>query len=113
MYQRELHDASGAILDNRVVVRVAVAPEGPWSDATTIFDMADPTFRASYCCDATCSPTQILHCDRAGLYGAYALPLAHFPFKEDLPSIDLPFVVSTWDPYGVSLFRVQLALTSP
>ena len=113
MYQRELHDASGGITDNRVVVRVARAPEGPWSDATTIFDMADAGFRASYCCDATCAPTQILHCDRAGLYGAYALPLAHAPAKEDLPSIDLPFVVSTWDPYGVSLFRVQLALASP
>jgi hypothetical protein len=113
MYQRELHDASGAIVDNRVVVRVARQPWGPWSEATTIFDMADAGFRAAYCCGTTCGPTQILHCDRAGLYGAYALPLVTSTAKAGVTTIDVPFVVSTWDPYGVSLFRVQLALTTP
>lgn len=114
MYQRELHGASGAITDNRVIVRVARAPEGPWSDAVTIVDMADPAFRAAHCCDATCGPSQILHCDRAGLYGAYALPFAQVVPKEDLlPTIDLPFLVSTWDPYDVVLFRTRIQLQLP
>ena len=75
VYQRELHDAGGGIVDNRVVARVARAPEGPWSEPATIFDMADPAFQAAHCCGESCPGEQILHCDKAGLYGAYALPL--------------------------------------
>jgi hypothetical protein len=109
LYQRELHDASGAIFDNRVVLRTAKTPEGPWTDAATIFDMADATFRSMYCCGATCAPDQILQCDRAGLYGAYLLPFDRYiPGGQDKPpSVQIPFLVSTWDPYGVVLFHLQ------
>ena len=40
LYQRELHDEAGNIIDNRIVLRVAPKPEGPWSEAVTVIDMA-------------------------------------------------------------------------
>jgi hypothetical protein len=70
LYQRELRDDAGSIVDNRVLVRVATTPEGPWSEAVTIVDMADPVFRDQHCCDATCQGDQVLNCNLAGLYGA-------------------------------------------
>ena len=111
LYQRELHDAGGAIVDNRVVLRVATAPEGPWSDALTIVDMADPAFSAEHCCGATCPGAQVLHCESAGLYGAYLVPAVSVV---ELPGgareLELPFLVSTWNPYNVVLFTTTVRL---
>ena len=112
VYQRELHDDGGNIIDNRVVLRSAAAPEGPWSDVLTIVDMADPAFQAAHCCGDTCPGAQILHCDRAGLYGAYALPLiSTTAMPDDSVELAIPFVVSTWDPYNVVLMSMTVALT--
>jgi hypothetical protein len=112
VYQRELHDADGNIVDNRIVARVAPTPQGPWSEPATIADMADPAFQAAHCCGASCPGEQLLHCDKAGLYGAYVLPLVKVnQVREGLMELDVPFVVSTWDPYNVVLFRTRLALS--
>jgi hypothetical protein len=109
IHQRELHDAGGAIVDNRIVARVSPTPTGPWSEALTIVDMADPTFRAAHCCaPSTCNAQQILHCDKAGLYGAYALPTIGVTPSSAGYQLSIPFVVSTWDPYNVVLFQILL-----
>lgn len=110
VYQRELHDAGGNIVDNRIVLRSAAAPEGPWSDALTIIDMADPAFQLAHCCGATCPGEQLLHCDVAGLYGAYPLPLVRTTITADGPELEIPYVVSTWDPYNVVLMTMRVAL---
>ena len=112
LYQRETHDAGGAVVDNRIVVRVSPAPEGPWSAAVTLIDLADPVFRAQHCCGATCPGDQILHCDKAGLYGAYLLPAAKVTDAAGGGrDLDLPFLVSTWDPYNVVLFSAKVHVT--
>jgi hypothetical protein len=111
MYQRELHDEGGAIVDNRIVLRVATAPEGPWSDALTIIDMADPAFQAAHCCGATCPGDQVLHCDSAGLYGTYLVPAVHVTEEPDGSRVlELPFLASTWNPYNVVLFTTTVRL---
>ncbi len=111
LYQRELHDAAGAIMDNRVVLRVATAPEGPWSDALTIVDMADPAFQAEHCCGATCPGAQVLHCESAGLYGAYLVPAVSVVEQGGgARELELPFLVSTWNPYNVVLFTATVRL---
>jgi hypothetical protein len=111
MYQRELHDDGGAIVDNRIVLRTASDPTGPWSDALTVIDMADPAFGAAHCCGATCVGAQILHCDSAGLYGAYVLP---YPVVTQTDgggwALELPFLASTWNPYNVVLFEARVRL---
>jgi len=112
LYQRELRDGSGNIIDNRVLLRVSASPEGPWSEAVTIIDMADPAFSSSHCCGATCPGNQILHCDRAGLYGAYVVPAVTFAADEDGGTLDVPFVVSTWDPYNVVLFSTRVRVVA-
>lgn len=111
LYQRELHDAGGAIMDNRVVLRVATAPEGPWSDALTIVDMADPAFQAEHCCGASCPGAQVLHCESAGLYGAYLVPAVSVVEQGGgARELELPFLVSTWNPYNVVLFTATVRL---
>ncbi|MBX7084229.1 MAG: DUF4185 domain-containing protein [Nannocystaceae bacterium] len=110
LYQRELHDDGGAIVDNRIVLRVATAPEGPWSDALTIIDMADPAFEAAHCCGTTCEGEQLLHCLVAGLYGAYLLPLSQTAAQGDGFVLTLPWLVSTWNPYNVVLMTAQVEL---
>jgi hypothetical protein len=109
LYQRQLYDGGGNINDNRVILRVARSPEGPWSDALTIVDMADPAFQSAHCCGKTCPGDQILHCDRAGLYGAYLLPsAAATPAGGGAFDLTLPFLVSTWDPYNVVAFTAAV-----
>lgn len=113
VYQRELHDAGGNLVDNRVVLRTANDPEGPFSDAVTLIDMADPAFRAAHCCSdtTTCTDAELLHCDRAGLYGAYALPVIQAEVQGALwLSLRIPILVSTWDPYNVVLFSAGVDL---
>jgi hypothetical protein len=54
---------------------------------------------------------QILHCEAAGLYGAYLLPsITVEPGPGDAVELQLPFVASTWDPYNVVLFTVRIRL---
>lgn len=111
MYQRELHDAGGAIADNRIVLRTAADLTGPWSDAVTVIDMADPAFRAAHCCGATCPGEQILHCESAGLYAAYPLPYPTIARREDgVLEAAVRFVASTWNPYNVVLFEARVLL---
>lgn len=111
LYQRELHDAAGTIVDNRIVLRTASEPTGPWSDAVTVIDMADPAFTAAHCCGPTCPGTQILHCLVAGLYGAYLLPTITVEAGPGgALELQLPFVTSTWDPYNVVLFTTRIRL---
>ncbi len=112
LYQRELHDGGGIITDNRIVLRVAAKPEGPWTDVVTVVDMADPAFQAAHCCGATCPGDQILHCDRAGLYGAYLLPAVTVTpgAAPGSATLEVPFLASTWDPYGVVLFSTRVAI---
>lgn len=110
-YQRELHDGGGAIVDNRVVMRIAREATGPWSDPITVVDMADPAFAAAHCCSATCEGDQILNCFVAGLYAAYALPtVATTDLGGGAYELAIPMLASTWDPYNVVLFSVRLRL---
>jgi hypothetical protein len=112
LYQRQAYGPGGGLVDNRVVARVAPGPTGPWSDAVTITDMADPIFRALHCCGATCPGAQILHCEKAGLYGAYLLPTVKTtPAGGDDLDLELPMLVSTWDPYNVALFSARVRMT--
>lgn len=114
LHQRELHDGSGLIADNRIVLRAARHPEGPWSEAATLIDMADPAFQAAHCCGpASCPGEQVLHCDRAGLYGAYLLPQIDVAEVPGGLELTLPFLASTWDPYDVVLFRSRVTVTAP
>jgi len=111
LYQRELHGEAGRIVDNRIVLRTARHPTGPWSDAVTVIDMADPAVLAEHCCGDTCPGAQILHCLVAGLYGAYLLPAIDVePVAGGSVELQLPFVVSTWDPYNVVLFTARVRL---
>jgi hypothetical protein len=77
----------------------------------TVIDMADPVFVAEHCCGDTCPGAQILHCLVAGLHGAYPLPvIAVEPATGGAVELQLPFVVSTWDPYSVVLFTARVRL---
>jgi hypothetical protein len=106
LYQRELRNGTGQIVDNRVLARFSSSPEGRWSDAVTISDMGESEFRAQHCCGATCAGDEILHCERAGLYAAYALPF----ISADEGVLRVPYLVSTWDPYNVVLFEAAFAV---
>jgi hypothetical protein len=91
-------------LSNRIVARFADRPEGPWSDAIVIHDMADPAFRAAHCCAITdaCAPAEFMHCDRTGFYGAYLFPdvIAHGDGR-----FTVAYTLSSFDPYNVVLFQ--------
>lgn len=109
LYQRQLHDLMGNINDNRVVLRVATKPEGPWSDALTIIDSKDPVFQGAHCCGQTCPGNQIIHCDKGWLYGTYLLPTATAtPAAGGSFDLKLPFLASTWDPYNVAAFTTSV-----
>jgi hypothetical protein len=111
LYQRELHDEVGNIVDNRIILRTAGDPTGPWSDAVTVVDMADPAFMAEHCCGESCPGSQILHCLVAGLYGAYMLPtIGVGRGLGGVMELQVPFLASTWDPYNVVLFTTRIRL---
>jgi hypothetical protein len=104
MYQ-QLSDLSGG---NRMVMQVALRPEGPWS-GETIIAMHDPAFIARHCCVGdTCPGERIIRCDRGGLYGIYPLPLIEASARDDGYELTVPFVASTWQPYNVVLFRTDV-----
>ncbi len=112
LYQRELKNADGWLIENRILLRAAPHPTGPWSEPLTVIDMADPGFQAAHCCTgATCPGERILHCDRAGLYGAYLLPALRVERAADGSiHVEAPFLVSTWDPYNVVTFTAEVDL---
>lgn len=87
---------------NHIVARFADRPEGPWSDAIVVNDMADPAFRAAYCCtpDNNCTGQQFFNCDRTGFYGAYLLPEVT---RAD-GKFTVTYTMSSFDPYNVALF---------
>ena len=88
---------------NRIVARFADRPEGPWSDAIAIHDMADAAFTDHYCCavDNQCTDDQFMNCDRTGFYGSYLLPGVQ-PHADG--SFTVVYTLSSFDPYNVALF---------
>ena len=88
---------------NRIVARFADRPEGPWSDALVVHDMADPQFLAAYCCgaDLSCDGQQFFDCNRTGFYGTYLLPEARVNTDG---SFTVTYTMSSFDPYNVALF---------
>jgi hypothetical protein len=87
--------------ENRIALRSAEAPEGPWSEPEVVASMSDPEFRASHCCSLeSCTGERMINCDRAGFYAPYLLP--DVELHED-GGFSVTFVVSTWDPYNVAL----------
>lgn len=109
LYQQQFYDAMGKINDARVIFRFALAPEGPWSAPLTIIDSNDPAFQSAHCCGSTCPGAQITHCNIGWLYGTYMLPSATAtPVAGGSFDLQLPFLVSTWDPYNVVLFTTSV-----
>lgn len=105
MMFQQLSDTSGG---NNMVLSVAQRPEGPWT-SVPIITMHDPLFAARHCCVGDrCPGEQILHCDRAGLYGIYPLPLIESTRTSEGVVLDVPFTASTWQPYNVVLFRTRV-----
>jgi hypothetical protein len=52
-----------------------------------------------------------MHCAVAGLYGAYILPaISVADAGNGARELDIPFLVSTWDPYNVVLFTTTVRL---
>lgn len=91
--------------NNRIVVRFAEKPEGPWSPAQAMGSLSDPAFRSKYCClGDECAGERLFHCDRAGFYAPYLLPDA--ALRAD-GSFTLDFVMSTWNPYNVALMSAS------
>lgn len=90
---------------NRIVVRFADRPEGPWSDEVTVHDNTDPAFLAQYCCvpEGTCSGERLFNCSKAGFYGTYLFPDP----AVDATGFSITYTMSTWDPYNVALFTAR------
>lgn len=109
LYQRQFYDAMGNISDVRVLFRFATTAEGPWSDPLTIIDSNDPNFQSMHCCGTMCTGSQIVHCNVASLYGAYMLPsTTATPAAGGAFDVQIPFVVSTWDPFNVVAFTTTV-----
>ncbi|MAQ14987.1 MAG: hypothetical protein CMN30_09370 [Sandaracinus sp.] len=105
MMFQQLSDSSAG---NHMVLAVAQEPQGPWF-STRVITMHDPAFQAEHCClGDTCPGNRILHCDRAGLYAIYPLPLIEVSRSSDGVLLDVPFTASTWQPYNVVLFRTRV-----
>jgi hypothetical protein len=88
---------------NRIVARFADRPEGPWSAAIVVHDMADPAFRAAYCCAAAnaCDGMQFFDCARTGFYGTYLFP----DVRRTATGFTVTYTMSSFDPYNVALFE--------
>lgn len=88
---------------NRIVAHVADHPEGPWSASIVVHDMADPAYRAAYCCvpDDSCQGAQFLDCDRTGFYGSYLLPYV----RTSGDRFTVAYTLSSFAPYNVALFE--------
>jgi hypothetical protein len=88
---------------NRIVARFADRPEGPWSAAIVVHDMADPQFLAASCCgsDLSCDGDQFFNCERTGFYGTYLFPDVRTNIDG---SFTVTYTMSSFDPYNVALF---------
>ena len=88
---------------NRIVAHTARAPEGPWGPAVPVLDMADPAFRAQYCCAVAddCQGAQFLNCDQTGFYGSYLLPQV----RTSGDDFTVTYTLSSFAPYNVALFQ--------
>jgi len=94
-------------ISNRIVAYLAADPAGPWSGPMTLLDMADPAFRATYCCTGgTCREPQMFDCDRTGFYGAYLLPDSTGGGTE----LTVAYTLSSFSPYNVALFETTFAI---
>jgi uncharacterized protein DUF4185 len=93
---------------NRIIARFADRPEGPWSDAIVIHDMADPEFRVKYCCASAdqCTGVQFMNCNRTGFYGSYLLP----DVETSNGTFTVSYTMSSFDPYNVALFRTTFTV---
>jgi len=87
----------------RVLMYLAVRPEGPWGQPFVVHDMADPTFRAAYCCtvDDNCTGKQMFNCDQTGFYGTYLLPSV----LDTTSAFTVTYTMSSFAPYNVALFQ--------
>lgn len=91
---------------NRIVAHFAPRPEGPWSDAVVLHDMADSAFLATHCCqsDTQClGADELFHCGKAGFYGTYLFPHV----DGTVTDFTVSYTMSTWDPYNVALLRAR------
>lgn len=92
---------------NRVVARFADRPEGPWSEALVVHDMADSAFRARYCCavENDCQNDEFMNCNRTGFYATYLFP--DVILEPD--GFTVTYTISSFDPYNVALFSATFA----
>jgi hypothetical protein len=92
---------------NRIVAYFADRPEGPWSDAIVVHDMADPSFLATYCCGSEdqCAGSQMFNCNRTGFYGTYLFPT----ITETADTFTVTYTMSSFSPYNVALFRATFS----
>jgi hypothetical protein len=92
---------------NQIVARFADRPEGPWSSAVVVHDMANPVFLATYCCGSNgCTGQQLFAgCGTSSggaFYGSYLLPgLTVNPNG----SFTVTYTMSTWNLYNVALMQ--------
>ncbi len=92
---------------NQIVARFAGQPEGPWSDAVVVHDMANQVFLGTYCCGSNgCTGKQLFAgcgtSNGGAFYGSYLLP--------DLivnanGSFTVTYTMSTWNLYNVALMQ--------
>lgn len=96
---------------NRIVAYFADRPEGPWGAPIVVHDMADPSFRAAYCCAGIddCRGAQMFHCDRTGFYGTYLFPSV----RHDGDTFTVTYTMSSFSPYNVALFQATFAWNTP
>jgi Domain of unknown function (DUF4185) len=92
---------------NRIVAYFATDPAGPWGSPITVHDMADSSFRSTYCCavDDDCQGPQMFNCDRTGFYGAYLFPSV----TGTAGAFTITYTMSSFSPYNVGLFQTTFA----
>ncbi len=88
---------------NRIVAYFAERPAGPWNAQIVVHDMADATFRGTYCCSSedNCNGPQMFNCNRTGFYGTYLFP----SIIETATSFTVTYTMSSFSPYNVALFQ--------
>lgn len=92
---------------NQIVARFADQPEGPWSDAVVVHDMANQAFLATYCCGSNgCTGQQLFAgcgtSNGGAFYGSYLLPDLN---ANPNGSFTVTYTMSTWNLYNVALMQ--------
>ncbi|HUN55851.1 MAG TPA: DUF4185 domain-containing protein [Smithella sp.] len=94
----------------QVVLRAARRPDGPWSQAVVVHSMRDENFRVRYCCgEGPCDGKHMIHCDKAGAYAPYLLPVISPPEKNG--NIRVNYLLSTWNPYNTVLMSADIRIS--